>query len=72
MLPHLGDGRLPPQKGAFGLLFSPLLAVFKDVSLLKGYLMKLNHLHLLTSDLKTVVFNKSSRFPALWTTYTYL
>lgn len=27
--------------------------------------MKLNRLHLLTSDLKKVVFNKSSRFPAL-------
>lgn len=64
MLPHLGDGRVPPQKGAFGLLSSPLLAIFKDMSLLKGYLKKLSHLHLI-SDLKKIVFNKSSRFPAL-------
>lgn len=60
MLPHLGNRRLPPQKGAFGLL-SSLLAVFEDISLLKGYLMKLSSLHLLTSDLKQMAFNKSSR-----------
>lgn len=67
MLPRLGDGRLPPKKGALGLLSSPPLAIFKDLSLLKGYPMKLSHLHLLTFDpkKKKVVFDKSSRFPAL-------
>lgn len=68
MLSHLGDGRFPPQKGALGLFFSPLLAVFKDISPLKGYLMKLNHLHLLTSDLKT----KAAGFLHCWTTCIYL
>lgn len=52
MLPRLGDGRLPPKKGALGLLSSPPLAIFKDLSLLKGYPMKLSHLHLLTFDRK--------------------
>lgn len=35
-----------------GLLSSPPLAIFKDLSHLKGYLMKLSHLHLLTFDPK--------------------
>lgn len=46
--------------------FSSLLLLLSlRISLLKGYLMKLNHLHLLTSDMKKILFNKSSRFPAL-------
>lgn len=68
MLPQLGDGRLPPQKGAFGLLFSPLLAVFKDMSVFKGKLMKLSNLHLLTSAGKKIyILRQSSRqqVPAL-------
>lgn len=58
--PHTGDGR-SPQKGASGLLSSPLLAIFKDVSLLKRHLMTLSNSRLATSDLKTIVFNQSSR-----------
>lgn len=61
---RLGDGRHPPQKGAFGLLFSPFLYIFKDTSVSKRYLMMLSNLHL-TSDLKTIALSKSSRFPAL-------
>lgn len=58
--PHLGDGR-SPQKGAFGLLSCPLLAVFKDMSLLRRHLVTLSDLHLPTSGPKTVAFNRSSR-----------
>lgn len=40
------------RKGHSGCSPLPLLLSFKDMSLLKGYLMKLSHLYLLTFDLK--------------------